>query len=120
MVVYHNGTPLCWNNHTLFTFADRVGVETIDEALQEIAVNFTSLSAKVGKARLTPKAGVTLAKMFDAAIESGYFMTGQPRPNEPALPFDLVVDPKAVEVLMELFVLSTTGKPLTKTEEKKS
>lgn len=119
MVLYYEETPIYWNNHSLFHFAEAVGVETIDEALGTISAAFVALSNKKGSPKMTPQAGVVLARMFDSAIETGYFMLNEKRPVNRGLPFDLAVNPQAIEILMQLFVESTSAKP-QKTAEKKS
>jgi hypothetical protein len=118
-VLFYNGTPLYWSNHSLFKYAEKVGFETIDEALQNIAGAFIDISSRKGGAKMTIRAGVVLAHMFDAAIDTGYLMLGQQRPNEPNLPFDFAVDAEAIQILMALFSDYTSAKP-AKGEQKKS
>jgi hypothetical protein len=114
--LYFDGTPLFWNNHSLFHYAGAAKHETIEDALGGISEAFQGLSKN--NVRMTPKAGIVLAQMFDAAIETGYFILGETRPHDPTLPFDLAVNAEAISLLMQLFLNSTSPKPSTSTEKK--
>jgi hypothetical protein len=116
--LFIDGTPIYWNNHSLFHYAATCEFETIEDALTGISDAFISMSARKST-KMTPQVGVVLARMFDAAIETGYFMLGESRPHNPTLPFDFAVNPQAIEILMQLFIDSTSPKK-GKAEEKKS
>lgn len=101
MTLYHKGIPIAWNNFALFHFAEATHCETIEGALTNIVDALQSFNGR--KPKITPQGAMLLGRMFEAAIEAGYFSLQEKNTAEKNLAFDFVTDAEAISKLMNVF-----------------